>query len=122
MNRYVDGFVLPILRKHLDDYQVIVEAAAPIWKDHGALQYWECVGDDFETDCSRPFPDVIEASEDEVVIFAFAIFESREARDTANAGICEDPRMAEIMSKLTESQIVDFSRMAHGGFRELLGV
>lgn len=121
MKRYVDGFVLPIPKRSVSKYQAIAEAASKLWKEHGALEYWECVGDDLNTDCSRTFTDMTNARDDETVIFAWAIFESRQARDAANEKIMADPRMAALMTDLTDPDhpILDFQRMAHGGFREL---
>lgn len=123
MKRYIDGFVLPIPRQRVSDYQAIAEAAAKIWKDHGALEYWECAGDDLDTECSRSFADMANAGDDETVIFAWVIFESRQARDAANEAIMADPRMAELMNDLAdpENPIVDLQRMAHGGFNEIVG-
>ena len=118
MAHYVDGFVLPVPRDRLDEYKRVAEAAAVIWKEHGALDYWECVGDDLTTEFTRSFTDMTNATDDETVIFAWAVFESREARDAANEKIMADPRMAGIMNP--EKPIFDCQRMAHGGFRELV--
>jgi uncharacterized protein YbaA (DUF1428 family) len=118
MAHYVDGFVLPVPRDRLDEYKRVAEAAAAIWKEHGALDYWECVGDDLNTECTRSFTDMTNATDDEAVIFAWAIFESREARDAANEKIMADPRMADLIN--TVKPIVDYQRMAHGGFKELV--
>ena len=122
MKRYIDGFVLPVPKQRVPEYQAIAEAASKIWKEHGALEYWECVGDDLNTDCSRSFTDMTHANDDETVIFAWAVFESRQARDAANEKIIADPRMAELMTGLTnpENPIIDFQRMAHGGFKEIV--
>lgn len=122
MTRYIDGFVLPIPKACVSEYRAIAQAAAEIWKEHGALDYWECAGDDLHTDCSRTFTDMANARDDETVIFAWAVFESREARDAANEKIIADPRMAELLTRLANPQnpIIDFQRMAHGGFKELV--
>ena len=122
MGHYVDGFVLPVPKQRVSEYQAIAEAASKIWMEHGALEYWECVGDDLNTECTRSFADMTNACDDETVIFAWAVFESRQARDAANEKIIADPRMAELMTGLTnpESPIIDFQRMAHGGFKEIV--
>ena len=122
MKRYIDGFVLPVSKERVPEYQAIAEAASRIWKEHGALEYWECVGDDLNTECTRSFADMTNANDDETVIFAWAVFESRQARDAANDKIIADPRMAEVMTGLTnpENPIIDFQRMAHGGFKEIV--
>lgn len=118
MTRYVDGFVLPIAKDRVPEYRAIAEKAARIWKDHGALDYWECVGDDLATECSRTFTDMAGAGPDETVVFAWVVFASRAARDAANEKIMADPRMAELLDP--ERPIFDVQRMAHGGFRELV--
>ena len=118
MKRYVDGFVLPVRRERLADYEVIAREAAGIWKEHGALEYWECVGDDLRAEGIRSFIEMANASADEVVIFAWVVFESREARDEANEKIMADPRMAKLMDP--ENPIFDHARLAHGGFKELV--
>ena len=118
MAHYVDGFVLPIPRDRLDEYKRVAEAAAKIWKAHGALDYWECVGDDLNAEHTRSFTDMTNATDDETVIFAWAVFASREARDAANGKIMADPRMADIMNP--ENPIFDCKRMAHGGFKEMV--
>ena len=122
MKRYIDGFVLPVKKQRVPEYQAIAEAASKIWKEHGALEYWECVGDDLNTECTRSFADMTNANDDETVIFAWAVFESCQARDAANEKIIADPRMAELMTGLTnpENPIIDFQRMAHGGFKEIV--
>ena len=123
MKRYIDGFVLPIPRQREEDYEAIAEVASKLWLEHGALEYWECAGDDLITECSRTFVDMANAGDDEIVIFAWVVVESREARDEANEKILADPRMEDLMAKLTGSEqpIIDLQRMAHGGFREIVG-
>lgn len=115
---YVDGFVLPVPVERLEEYRRVAEVASAIWRDHGAVDYWECVGDDLETECTRSFPDLVGARDDEVVIFAWAVFASREARDAANEAIMADPRMEGLIDPA--NPIFESARMAHGGFRPLV--
>jgi uncharacterized protein YbaA (DUF1428 family) len=116
--RYVDGFVLPLPKERIADYEVIAKTASEIWIEHGALEYWECVGDDLDTECTRSFTDMTNASDEETVIFAWVIFESREARDAANEKIMADPRMADLMEAV--NPLIDYQRMAHGGFKAIV--
>jgi len=118
MSRYIDGFVLPIPRARIDDYQRVADAAAEIWKEHGALEYWECTGDDLNIEGMRSFSELINASDDETVVFAWVVFESREARDAANQKIFSDPRMATMVDP--DNPIFDVKRMAYGGFKSLV--
>jgi uncharacterized protein YbaA (DUF1428 family) len=118
MSRYIDGFVIPIPTSRIDEYREMAEKAAIIWKDHGALDYWECVGDDMDIKDVLPFTQLANTKPDETVIFAWVVFESKEARDAANAAIFVDPRMQTIMD--TSNPIFDCKRMAYGGFRQLV--
>ena len=119
---YIDGFVLPIPRIHLDEYRRVVETVAKIWKEHGALAYFEYVGEDLKLEGTRSFPELIDAKEDEAIIFGWVVFDSREARDLANERVAKDPRMTNLIAPLTDSSriIFDAKRMAYGGFESLL--
>ncbi len=96
----------------------MAEKAAIIWKEHGALDYWECIGDDMDVKDVLSFPQLANVTSDETVIFSWVVFASREARDAANARIFSDPRMTEMMD--SSNQIFDCKRMAYGGFKQLV--
>jgi len=115
MAHYVDGFVLPISRDCLDNYKQVVEAVAEIWKEHGALDYREYIGDDLTLDGVRSFTDVVAGTDDEVVVFGWVEFASREARDLANEKVASDPRMGDLMNSTDTG--FDAKRMAYGGFK-----
>ncbi|MDX1507951.1 MAG: DUF1428 domain-containing protein [Woeseiaceae bacterium] len=119
MASYIDGFVLPIARDRLDEYRRLVDAVAEIWKEHGALDYREYVGDDLVLEGTRSFTDIIGAIEGEAIVFGWVEFESREARDLANEKVAADPRMAELVSSTNSG--FDALRMAYGGFRSFVG-
>lgn len=115
---YVDGFLLPVPTANLDAYREVAQQAAAIWLEHGALQYTECVADDLGGDFCRSFTDTAAANTDETVIFAWAVFADRAARDAANAKIMADERLKALCP---ESQtLFDCKRMAFGGFRTLV--
>ncbi|MBT8084460.1 MAG: DUF1428 domain-containing protein [Woeseia sp.] len=118
MAHYIDGFVLPIPRDRLDEYKRIVETAAEIWKEHGALDYREYVGDDLLLTGTRSFTDLAAAIDGEAIVFGWVEFESREARDVANKKVATDPRMAELMNSSNSG--FDAKRMAYGGFRSFV--
>ena len=120
MSRYIDGFVIPVPKDRIDEYRRMAETAGPIWKEHGALDYWECVGDDMDHEGMTEFPEIIKADSDEVVIFAWAVFESREARDKANEKIVADERLKDLMNP--DNPVFDCKRMAFGGFKQLVHV
>jgi len=118
MAHYIDGFVLPVPRDRLDEYKRLVTAASEIWKEHGALDYREYVGDDLVLDGTRSFTDLVATTEGEVVVFGWVEFESREARDSANKKVAADPRMMDLMSSSNSG--FDAERMAYGGFRSFV--
>ena len=118
MTNYIDGFVLPIPRERLDDYQTLVKTVAKIWKEHGALAYCEYVGDDLKLEGTRSFTDAVTAKEDEAIVFGWVVFESRAARDLANKKVAADPRMADLVEQSNVG--FDATRMAYGGFKPLI--
>ncbi len=123
MAHYIDGFVLPVPRDRLNEYKRVVEAVAEIWKEHGALDYWEYVGDDLNLQGTRSFTDLVAATEDETIVFGWVVFDSREARDLANEKVAADPRMADLIDPLIDpsNPVFDAKRMAYGGFQSLVG-
>ena len=122
MTHYIDGFVLPVPRDRLDEYKRVVEAVAEIWKEHGALGYWEYVGDDSKLPGTRSFTDLVDATEDETIVFGWVVFDSREARDLANEKVAADPRTADLIEPLIDpsNPVFDAKRMAYGGFQSLV--
>lgn len=117
MGRYVDGFVIPIRKDRVEDYRRMAEQAAPLWKEYGAVDYVECVGDDLDVKDVASFKTLAGAGPDETVIFAWVVYESREQRDAANEKIMADPRLAAMMQG---DPPFEMTRMACGGFRELV--
>ena len=118
MANYIDGFVLPVPLDRLNEYKRIVEVVAEIWKEHGALDYCEYVGDDLNLEGTRSFTDLVAATEDEAIVFGWVVFDSREARDLANERVAADPRMADLIDSSDSG--FDAKRMAYGGFRSLV--
>ncbi len=119
MPHYVDGFVLPLPKDKIEIYRGIAEKAAVVWKEHGALDYRECVADDMEAKDMVAFPGMIQAGPDETVVFAYIVFESREHRDEVNAKVMADPRLSEMGEP--GSMPFDCKRMAYGGFKTIVG-
>ena len=118
MSEYIDGFVIPVPKDKVEEYRRLAEKAARIWKEHGALDYWECIGDDLEAKDMVSFTKLADAKPDETVVFAWAVFESRAHRDEANAKIMADPRLKEMME--STNQPFDCKRMAYGGFKVIV--
>ena len=122
MDQYIDGFVFPVSRDHLSEYKLVAEAVAKIYVEHGAIDYLEFVGDDMIRECTRGFPDLLNAAEGETIVFGWVVFESREARDLVNKKVEADPRMADLVAPIMDptNQIFDAERMAYGGFQPLV--
>ena len=117
MAKYVDGFVLPIPKENVEQYREIAHKAGEVWKELGALEYIEAVGDDLEHDQMVSFKQLAGATEEETVIFAYIVYESKEARDKINEAVMSDPRMKEMMDC---EKTFDYKRMAYGGFRAIV--
>ena len=118
MADYIDGFVFPISRDRLDDYKRLVEAVAEIWKEHGALDYREYVGDDLALEGTRSFTDVVATNERDAIVFGWVAFDSREARDRAHEKVAADQRMADLVNASNSG--FDASRMVYDGFRSFV--
>jgi len=113
---YVDGFVLAVPKKNLEAYKEMARTAGAVWKEYGALSYVECFGDDVPYGELTSFPRAVQATDDEVVVFSWITYESREKRDEINAKVMADPRL-----KGDENNMpFDGKRMIYGGFQSFL--
>jgi uncharacterized protein YbaA (DUF1428 family) len=115
---YVDGFVLPIPKKNLQTYRRMAQKAGRVWREHGALEYRECVGDDLDVKGMKTFPRQIKPKPGETVVFSWIVFKSRSHRDRVNAKVMKDPRLADMMDP--KSMPFDAKRMVYGGFKVLV--
>lgn len=115
---YVDGFVIPLKKNKIKDYIKIAKLGAKVWMDHGALQYFECVGEDLKIDpkWSMPFPKMVKPKPGETVVFSFIIYKSRKHRDQVNKKVMKDPRLKGDPKKMP----FDPRRMAYGGFEAVV--
>ncbi|HZM47515.1 MAG TPA: DUF1428 domain-containing protein [Burkholderiales bacterium] len=118
MSRYVDGYVLPVPRKKLDAYRSMARTAGKVWRDHGALEYIECVADDVKPGKHTSFPQSVKLKKGETVIFAYIVYKSRAQRDRVNAKVMKDPRLASMMDP--KKMPFDAKRMFWGGFKTLV--
>jgi uncharacterized protein YbaA (DUF1428 family) len=117
MGKYVDGFVLPVPKDRIEDYRRIAALAGKVWREHGALEYTECVADDVKPGELTSFPQSVQLRPDETVIFAWIVYESREHRDRVNALAMADPRLAGMDPS---TMPFDAKRMFWGGFEVLV--
>ena len=114
---YVDGFVASLPRRNLAAYTRMSRAAGKVWREHGALEYRECVGDDLKSKMGVPFPRLAKARAGETVVFSWIVYRSRAHRDRVNARVMKDPR---IVTSMKEPMPFDVKRMAYGGFRVIV--
>ena len=112
--RYVDGYVIPIPKKNLAAYRRLAKVGARLWKKYGALEYFECAGDDLKVHCGLPFPRLVKLKKGETVIFSFIVYKSRAHRDAVNAKVMSDPVLAKTPMPF------DMKRMTFGGFKVLV--
>ncbi|UPA23496.1 DUF1428 domain-containing protein [Shinella oryzae] len=113
---YVDGFVLAVPKANIEAYKEMARTAGDVWKELGAIDYVECIGDDVPYGELTSFPRAVQARDDEVVIFSWITYASREKRDEINAKVMKDPRM----QGDTWKEVFDGKRMIYGGFRPFL--
>jgi uncharacterized protein YbaA (DUF1428 family) len=113
---YVDGYVLPVPKKHLAAYKSLAAKAGKIWREHGALDYRECVGDDLAVKFGLPFTRLVKPKSAETVVFSWVVFKSRAHRDKVNAKVMADKRL----QKMPKTMPFDVKRMTYGGFKTLV--
>jgi uncharacterized protein YbaA (DUF1428 family) len=117
---YVDGFITPVPKAKLDAYKKMSTTAGTIWREHGALEFRECVAEDVKPGKLTSFPQSVDLKDDETVFFSWIIYPSRETRDAINDKVMKDPRMAEFMKP--ENMPFDGKRMIYGGFDMMIDV
>jgi uncharacterized protein YbaA (DUF1428 family) len=115
---YIDGFVLPLPAKNVESYRKMSKKAGKIWREHGALEYRECVGDDLNATMGLAFPKGLSLKRDETVVFAWIVFKSKAHRDRVNAKVMKDPRLAEMAGE--DAMPFDVKRMMYGGFKVIV--
>lgn len=118
MGRYVDGYVLPLPTKNIEEYRRMAEESGKVWLDHGALEFVECIADDVAPGEHTSFPRSVNLKPDEKVVFAWIVYESREHRDRVNEKVMKDPRLEHMMDP--KALPFDGKRMFWGGFEELV--
>lgn len=116
MMSYVDGFVVAVPKARLDDYKEMARKAGDVWREHGALAYVEALGDDVPYGDLTSFPRAVQAKDDEIVVFSWIVYASRQARDDINAKVMADERLKGDMNDMP----FDGKRMIYGGFKPFL--
>jgi uncharacterized protein YbaA (DUF1428 family) len=115
---YVDGFIVPLPRKNLKAYRAMARKAGRVWREHGALDYKECIADDVKTGKWTSFPRSVKLKKDETVVFSYVVYKSRADRDRCLAKVMRDKRLAAMMDP--KNMPFDGKRMIYGGFKVLV--
>jgi len=116
MAHYVDGFVLSVPKKNLGTYRRMARTTGKIWREHGALEFRECVGDDLNVKMGLPFPRGIKTKPSETEVFSWIMYKSRAHRDRVNTRVVKGPRLA----KMPKTMPFDVKRMLYGGFKAIV--
>jgi uncharacterized protein YbaA (DUF1428 family) len=114
MAQYVDGFVIPLPKHNLDAYRRQARKAAKVWREHGALEVRECVGEDVTKGKVTSFPQSVKLKRGETVVFSWIVYKSRTQRDRVLKKVMDDPRLEDMMKP--ENMTFDGQRMIYGGF------
>ncbi|HEY7470910.1 MAG TPA: DUF1428 domain-containing protein [Gemmatimonadota bacterium] len=114
---YVDGFLVPVQKRNLDAYRRMAGKAGKVWKELGALEFRECVGDDLDVEMGASFKDTLDLKRGETIMFSWIVYKSKAHRDRVNARVMKDPRIAGMLEKPVP---FDVKRMAYGGFKVLV--
>jgi len=117
MARYVDGFLVPVPKNKIAAYRALARKAGKIWREHGAVEYWECIADDVKPGKYTSFPQSVKLKSNEVVWFSWITYKSRQHRDRVNAKVMKDPRFAGMDMK---DMPFDGKRMIYGGFKPVV--
>jgi len=120
MSNYVDGFVVPVPKKNIPAYLKIARLAGKVWRDHGAVDYFECLEDDVKPGKLTSFPQSVKLKKGEVVFFSWITYKSRKHRDQVFKKVMSDPRLAKMMDP--KSMPFDGKRMFFGGFKTMVKI
>ena len=115
---YVDGFVVPVPKKKVEAYRRMARKASKVWREHGAIEFKECIADDVKMGKSTSFPRSVKLKPSETVVFSYIVYKSRAHRDRVMAKVMKDKRLAGMMD--AKSLPFDAKRMIFGGFKVLV--
>jgi uncharacterized protein YbaA (DUF1428 family) len=114
--KYVEGFVLAVPAANKEAYRKHAADALPLFKEFGATRMVECWGDDVPDGKVTDFRGAVKAKDDEVVVFSWIEYPSKEVRDDAVKKMMSDPRMA----AMGKAMPFDGQRMIFGGFAPIV--
>jgi uncharacterized protein YbaA (DUF1428 family) len=113
---YIDGFVAAVPSANREAYRKHAEAAAPVFKEHGALKVVECWGDDVPEGKVTSFPMAVQRKADETVVFSWVVWPSKSVRDAGMAKVMADPRLQPDVNPMP----FDGKRLIYGGFEVIV--
>jgi len=116
---YVDGFIVPLPKKNQAAYRAMSKKAGKVWREHGALDYKECIADDVKMGKWTSFPRSVKQKKNETVVFSYVVYKSRKHRDAVLKKVMSDPRLAKMMDP--KKMPFDARRMIYGGFKVIVG-
>jgi uncharacterized protein YbaA (DUF1428 family) len=111
---YVDGFLVPVPKNKVGAYIEMAKVAAKVWREHGALEYRECIAEDVKPGKVTSFPQAVIMKKNETVAFSWITYKSRADRDRIMKKVMTDPRLADMMDP--KNSPFDVQRMVYGGF------
>jgi len=121
--KYVDGFVLVVPKKKIGAYKKMAQMAGKIWKKHGALEYFECIGDDLHPNMGgvkgTTFPKMAKLRKGETIWFSFIVYKSKEHRNQVNKKVMKDPLMSPEAWK-DKPMPFDMKKVAYAGFKTMV--
>ena len=115
---YVDGFVVPVPKKKIAAYRSMAKKAGKVWREHGALEFRECIADDVKVGKRTSFPRSVKLKPSEIVVFSYIVYRSRKDRDRVMAKVMKDKRLAAMMNP--KAMPFDARRMIFGGFKTMV--
>ena len=118
--RYVDGFVVPVPKKKVQAYRRMAQKAGKVWREHGALEFCECIADDVKWGKRTSFPRSVKQKPGETVFFSYIVYKSKADRNRVNAKVMKDKRLASMMDP--KAMPFDAKRMIYGGFKVMVSL
>ena len=112
---YVDGFVVPVPKKKVAAYKALSRKCGKVWREHGALDYKECIADDVSWGKRTSFPRSVKQKDTETVFFSYIVYKSRKHRDQVMAKVMKDTRLKGMEDP--KNHPFDAKRMIWGGFK-----
>jgi len=109
---YVNGMVAAVPAANKQAYVDFAKQMAGIFTEYGALSLVDCWGTDVPEGEVTSFPKAVQKKDDEVVVFSWVTWPSKDFANAAWDKVMADPRMAPDAAPMP----FDGRRMIFGGF------